>query len=154
MDAIANKRVLFIASAGGHWIQLSRLAVALNCEKSHYATTLHGAKAPTGTGPVSVVSDASRSNPLKMVALAFQLLWLMVRLRPHVVITTGAAPGLMAIGVGKLFRARTVWIDSLANSEVLSLSGRIAEKYADLWLTQWPHLDASLPRLKYMGSVL
>jgi hypothetical protein len=78
----------------------------------------------------------------------------MAKVRPHVVVTTGAAPGLVAIGVGKLFGAKTVWIDSLANSEVLSLSGRIAEKYADLWLTQWPHLDDSLPRLKYMGSVL
>lgn len=154
MDRIANKRVLFIASAGGHWIQLSRLAVALNCNEPHYATTLRGAKAPTGSGKVWVVTDASRSNPLKMAALWFQLLWMMVRIRPHVIITTGAAPGLLAIGVGKLFGAKTVWIDSLANSEVLSLSGRIAGKYADLWLTQWPHLDASLPRLQYKGSVL
>lgn len=154
MSENANKRVLFIASAGGHWIQLCRLATELNYEQAHYATTLKGAKAPTGTRKVSVVPDASRSNPAKLVVLASRLTWLMARVRPHVVITTGAAPGLLAIGIAKLFGAKTVWIDSLANSEVLSLSGRMAERYADLWLTQWPHLDASLPRLRYMGSVL
>lgn len=146
--------MLFIASAGGHWIQLCRLAVAMNFPQAHYATTLHGAKAPTGTNAVTVVPDASRSSPLKILALGLQLVWLMARLRPHVVITTGAAPGLLAIGVAKLFRSKTVWIDSLANSEFLSMSGRMAERYADLWLTQWPHLDSSKPGLRYLGSVL
>jgi len=154
MKENARKRVLFVASAGGHWIQLCRLASELNYEQAHYATTLKGAKAPTGTQKVSIVPDASRSNPFKLVALGARLFWLMVRVRPHVVITTGAAPGLLAIGMAKLIGAKTVWIDSLANSEVVSLSGRMAERYADLWLTQWPHLEASLPRLRYMGSVL
>jgi len=154
MSKESEKRVLFIASAGGHWIQLCRLAVAMNVPQAHYATTLHGARAPTGTNPVTVVPDASRSSPLKMVALGLKVFWLMVSIRPHAVITTGAAPGLLAIGMAKLFRCKTVWIDSLANSEVLSMSGRIAERYADLWLTQWPHLDSSKPGLRYLGSVL
>lgn len=154
MAGNGDKRVLFIASAGGHWIQLSRLATAMNCENAHYATTLDGAKAPTGNGKVTVVPDASRSDLAKLVTLTAKMVFLMVRVRPDVVITTGAAPGLMALCVGKLFRAKTVWIDSLANCEVVSLSGRMAKKYADLWLTQWPHLEDSHPGLRYMGSVL
>ncbi|MBN1256111.1 MAG: UDP-N-acetylglucosamine--LPS N-acetylglucosamine transferase, partial [Planctomycetes bacterium] len=40
----------------------------------------------------------------------------------------------------KLIGAKTIWVDSIANGGELSLSGKLAEKYADLWLTQWEHL--------------
>jgi hypothetical protein len=69
-----------------------------------------------------------------------------------VVVSTGAAPGYIAIRLGKLLGARTVWIDSVANVEELSLSGRMVSGRADLCLTQWPHL-ASGP-VAYMGTVL
>ena len=70
------------------------------------------------------------------------------------VVSTGAAPGLIALPIAKLFGARTVWIDSLANCERLSLSGRIARHFSDLWLTQWPHLAGSHAGLRCYGSVL
>ena len=35
---------------------------------------------------------------------------------------------------------RTVWVDSVANAEELSMSGQKAGGCVDLWLTQWPHL--------------
>jgi hypothetical protein len=57
-----------------------------------------------------------------------------------VVITTGAAPGYFAVRIGKLLGARVVWLDSVANAGELSMSGRKAGSFVDLWLTQWPHL--------------
>ena len=71
---------------------------------------------------------------------ALSLLWVLIRERPDVVISTGAAPGYFGIFFGRLMGARTIWLDSVANAEVLSLAGRKAGRLADLWLTQWPHL--------------
>jgi UDP-N-acetylglucosamine:LPS N-acetylglucosamine transferase len=73
--------------------------------------------------------------------MLLQVSWLVLRLRPDVIISTGAAPGYAAIQLGRLIGARTVWIDSIANVEVLSLSGAQIGRHADLWLTQWPHLS-------------
>jgi hypothetical protein len=57
------------------------------------------------------------------------------------VITTGSAPGLIALSMAKhLFGARTLWIDSIANCEQMSSSGLRARRFADVWLTQWPQL--------------
>ena len=64
----------------------------------------------------------------------------MVRFRPDVVVSTGAAPGYFTLRFGKLCGARTIWIDSMANVEQMAKAGRMAGKYADLWLTQWPGL--------------
>jgi hypothetical protein len=58
------------------------------------------------------------------------------------VCTTGASPGYFAIRIAGLLGARTVWIDSIANAESLSMAGRLAGRCADVWLTQWDSLAA------------
>ena len=149
-----RKRVLLVASAGGHWVQLSRLSPAFDAFDTYYVTTMQGATAPSGQRAVATVPDASRSTPLRFAGLLLRAVWILLSFRPHVVVTTGAAPGLVILQLGKLLRCRTIWIDSLANSEELSLSGRFAKRYADLWLTQWPHLADTDPKLQYYGAVL
>lgn len=149
-----KKRMLLIASGGGHWIELKRLSKAFENFETLYISTLQYGEAPSGEKPVEVVRDASRSDLPAMMVLALQIFWKLLKFRPHFVVTTGAAPGLLALRLGKLMGAKTVWIDSLANGEELSLSGKLAEKYADLWLTQWPHLTETNSKLKYFGAVL
>jgi len=151
---MARKRLLLIASAGGHWIELCRLSRAFEGMEALYVTTFTGAIPPSGSRPVTVVRDASRSTPVRGILLLAQLMLVVLRFRPHVVITTGAAPGLIAVRLARLFGARTVWIDSMANSEELSLSGKLAGDHVDLWLTQWPDLTDKYPGLRYYGSVL
>ena len=50
-------------------------------------------------------------------------------------------------------RAKTIWIDSIANCERLSSSGRRARRVAHQWLTQWPDL-ARPEGPHYWGAVL
>ena len=149
-----KRRVLLVASGGGHWVQLNRLRRAFESYETLYATTLSGVATPSGYRPVANICDASRTEPWKIPVLVLQLLWIICKFRPNFIVTTGAGPGLIAIRIGKWFGARTVWIDSMANSETLSLSGAMAERYADLWLTQWPHLAESNPKLQFFGRVI
>jgi UDP-N-acetylglucosamine:LPS N-acetylglucosamine transferase len=147
-----RRAVLAIASGGGHWVQLSRLKAAFENHEVTYVTTLAGLTAPGSK--IFVVRDASRTDKLGLIILAIQLLRIIVVLRPSTVVTTGAAPGVLALRIAKLFGIRTVWIDSVANVDELSLSGLLARKYADLWLTQWAHLVEKYDGLQYRGSVL
>ena len=88
-----------------------------------------------------VVNDATRWNKLKLIVMFPKMVLLVRKIRPDVIITTGAAPGYIAVIAGKLFGCKTCWIDSMANVERLSLSGERAGKWCDLWLTQWEHLE-------------
>ena len=98
-------------------------------------------------------TDATRWDRWRLLKMLLQVTWLVLRLRPEVVISTGAAPGYVAIRLGKLIGARTVWIDSIANVEALSLSGTQIGKHVDLWLTQWPHL-AKPAGPRFNGAVI
>jgi hypothetical protein len=71
-----------------------------------------------------------------------------------VIISTGAAPGYVAIRLGKLIGAKTVWLDSIANVEQVSLSGQKIGPHADLWLTQWEHLATDETQPEYRGAVI
>ncbi len=146
-------RILAVSSAGGHWEQLVAIRECFEGHEVFFANTMPGLSEKSGASPVAVIRDCNRSAPLDAIRSAFDAYRLVKTLRPDVVVTTGAAPGLLALAVGKLFGARGVWIDSVANSERLSLSGQLALKIADLHLTQWEHL-ASPGGPAYLGSVL
>ena len=151
--ASPRKKVLAIASRGGHWIQLLRLRPAFSDCDMTYVTTDPSYRAMVDGENFCVVTEANRFQKLKLLLMVIQMFTILLRLRPDVIVTTGAAPGYIAIRLGKWFRARTLWIDSIANAEELSLSGRLALKYADMTLTQWEHLSGS-GGVEYHGAVI
>ncbi len=146
-------RVLAVASGGGHWIQMKRLAPALaNCLVT-YASV--GIREPDNAAPGRYfrIPDANRDTKFRLLWLVMRLIWLVIRTRPHVVISTGAAPGYIAIRLGKLLGARTVFLDSIANAEELSMSARLALPHADVTLSQWQSV-ADKEGTNYWGAVL
>jgi UDP-N-acetylglucosamine:LPS N-acetylglucosamine transferase len=147
-----QQRILAVASSGGHWVQLRRLAPAFEGHDVAYLTTDPGYGSEVGVARFYVVNDANRWNKLAVLRCALRILRVVLRERPDVVVSTGAAPGYLAIRCARLLGARTVWIDSVANVEELSLSGRMASATADLCLTQWPHL--AVGQVRYLGAVL
>jgi len=149
-----RKRVMLIASGGGHWIEMSRLAEAFADCHCEFVSTAPNLIAPFGDRPVVKVTDGSRDTLPALIG-SFRELWRLIRARrPDVVVSTGAAPGAIALYIAKLHGIRTIWIDSVANSECLSLSGRAVRPIVDLCLTQWPDLASSDPRIRYFGRVL
>lgn len=146
-------RLLAIASGGGHWVQLLRLRPAFEGCDVVFATVKEAYRGDVNGAAFHVIPDANRWSKLSMIRAGFGVLQLLWQVRPDVVVSTGAAPGYFAIRLAVLFRARTIWVDSMANIDELSMSGRRAGAHATLWLTQWPHL-AREDGPKYFGSVL
>ncbi|MHC4767547.1 MAG: UDP-N-acetylglucosamine--LPS N-acetylglucosamine transferase [Planctomycetota bacterium] len=145
--------MLAVASGGGHWVQLLRLRPAFAGDHVVWVTVNKAYRTDVGTAPFAVVNDATRWNRLDLLMLAARVAWIVLRQRPDVVVTTGAAPGYFAVLFGKLLGARTAWIDSMANVEHLSLAGRKIRPWTDLWLTQWPGL-ATPQGPHYAGAIL
>jgi len=146
------QQILAISSGGGHWEQLMIVSDAFkDCEVT-YATTIESLAERTGK-TATIIHDCNRNRPIAGLKCLWETFTLVRETKPKVVISTGAMPGLFALFFGKLLGAKTVWIDSVANCEQLSMSGKIAGRLADLWLTQWQHLETERgPR--YLGSVL
>ena len=147
------KKVLLVSSHGGHWVQLRKMSSAFEDMNVHYMTTTHGVKDEISGAPLYVIPDAHLDEKFRLIFLASKIFYIMLFLRPDIVMSTGAAPGFFALIIGKLFGAKTIWVDSVANVEKLSVSGKKVKYFADLWLTQWKHLAKSKGP-HYKGSVL
>ena len=148
-----GKRILAIASGGGHWQELLLLSPAFEGNNVLYVTTLRGLAEQSGVAKARLISDCNRSRPFRSLLTGLGLLGIFIHFRPEIVISTGAMPGLMALFLGKIIGARTIWVDSVANAEEMSLSGKSAKRFADLWLSQWSHV-AEENDAEYAGSVL
>jgi hypothetical protein len=89
-----KKRILLISSCGGHWVQMNRLTPAFADHDIYFSSTETEYSELVPEGHFFPVPDGSRqSNPLLIARLAFNVLLLLLKVRPHVVLTTGAAPG-------------------------------------------------------------
>lgn len=147
------RRILAISSGGGHWIELLRLRPAFEGHEVVWCTVDATYRTHVGDAPFHTVRDVTRWDRVGLAQCATEVLGVLGRVRPDVVVSTGALPGFFGIVLGKSLGARTVWLDSLANVEELSMSGQRVAPFADLWLTQW----ASLARTagpRYEGSVI
>lgn len=136
--SLRTRTVLIGASGGGHWIELLRLRPAFAGFGIAYVSTFESYAQLVAPQRYYAVPDASRFRVrtfLPIFARAARILW---RERPYAVVTTGSAPMLPFIVLGRLFGAKTLWIDSIANSEHMSTSGRIARRIAHRCIAQWP----------------
>ena len=143
-------RVLYVASFGGHLAQMERIAEYLLAERSTWVTTrrLHEASSEY------VITDFNKTNFWRGGRCIVDIVKI-IRQQPFdVVISTGAAPGLLFLLVSRLIGRKTIWIDSVANCRRLSLSGRFAALFCHVTLSQWPQVASSHRRVEYIGSIL
>lgn len=148
-----NRKILAVASLGGHWKQLLRIASPLGADHDIVYVTTHprAASMLPSHATMYVVSDFSRWDVWRLPAVLWRMWRIVGRERPGAILTTGAAPGLMAVIAGRLRGVRTIWVDSIANAAQLSASGRAASYLAHMTFTQWPHLAVE-GRVYYHGN--
>ncbi len=80
-------------------------------------------------------TNRSALNLLRNLALAVRVI---VRLRPRVVLTTGAGVAVPFAWIGRLFGAKVVYVESATRIESPSLSLRLVRPVANTVYVQWP----------------
>jgi hypothetical protein len=153
VSATGRRRILAVASAGGHFNQLLLLRPGLGGHAVTYLTTLDGLAETHGARPSARVPDCNADTPFRIVLCFVVTGWQVIRHWPHAIVTTGALPGVIALAWGRAIGARTLWIDSIANAEELSASGRLARRIAHRTLSQWPAV-AKAEGVDYQGALL
>jgi len=116
-------------------------------DKSDARSLLDGEQVVFAHGPTA----RNLGNLVRNLGLA----WTVIRaLRPRVIVTTGAGVAVPFVWIGRLFRARVIYIESLSRIDSPSLSCRMIAPVADRLYVQWPELGRALRRARYVGSVL
>ncbi|MBN1795989.1 MAG: hypothetical protein JW804_04890 [Sedimentisphaerales bacterium] len=148
-------KICLVASAGGHMSQLLKLRKSWsNYETICVTTSDMVSKELSESQKIYAVGECNRENLLRVVVVFFRCLKIILRERPDVLISTGAAVGCICCWLAKFIGAKIIWIDSITNVDRLSLSGRLVHKIADLLLVQWPELAACYRKAEYLGTLI
>lgn len=139
----------------GTVVKLLQLNKSWRESSSFWITTSSAVKGKLSKyGQVYVVRECNREHPLRVIMALASCLSIIIRQRPDVVISTGAAVGCITCLLGKLLGAKIVWIDSITNVERISLSGKLIRPIADLFIVQWPELAEKYGSVEYFGEVV
>ena len=146
------KKIIAVASIGGHWVQLLRIAKPLEAHyEVVYMSTHPKCRSMVGNCRFHTIMDFNRWDAWKMLPASFKILAFLLKERPSAIITTGAAPGLLTIIMGRIIGINTIWIDSVANVQTMSACGKLARKFANHVYTQWPGLATE--RVHHVGNI-
>ena len=147
-------KVCLVASAGGHLTQLLKLSDCWQGNDAVYVSTVDAVnKKLREYGRTYIIGECNRQQPFKAAWVLMQCIKVVWKERPDVEISTGAAPAFLLCITAKIFGAKIVWIDSIANVERLSMSGQMAKPFSSLFLTQWPELAKKYNDVEYTGAV-
>ena len=155
-----KKKVLFISSTGGHFTELMSLSPLF--EKYDYTIitekdkTSENLKEKFGK-KLYFLPYGTRSKLFtyifKYLYLCIKTVYLYFKIRPKVIVTTGThTAGPMCI-LGKIFGSKIIYIETFANIDKKTATGKIIYKIADLFIVQWEEMLKIYPKAVYGGSI-
>ena len=148
-------KICLVASAGGHTSQLLELSESWSGNHTFWITTASALREMLSKyGQVYVVGECNREHPLRVLRVLALCMSIIIRQRPDVVISAGAAVGCITCFLGWLSGAKIIWLDSITNVDRISLSGRMVRYIADVFLVQWPELAQKYNNVEYIGAVI
>ncbi len=155
-----RKKVLFISSTGGHLNELLQLKPLFKKYEYNIITEKDKAniklKEKYGN-KVHFLPYGTRAKLFKYIFIYFFLclktVYLYLKIRPKVIVTTGThTAGPMCI-IGKIFGSKIVYIETFANTSTKTATGKLLYPIADLFIVQWEEMLKLYPKAVYGGRI-
>ncbi|HEX6444175.1 MAG TPA: PssD/Cps14F family polysaccharide biosynthesis glycosyltransferase [Streptosporangiales bacterium] len=150
-----REHVLLVASSGGHLAQLLALKPWWRERRRTWVTfgTEDARSQLDGEDAVWAHHPTTRNvkNLVRNLWLAARV---MRRVRPRLVVSTGAGVAVPFFLVAKAMRVPTVYIEVYDRIDSPTLTGRLCRPLTDLFCVQWEEQRRFYPKAQVIGSLL
>ncbi len=155
-----KKKVMFISSTGGHLDELLQLKEMF--DKFDYTIVTEKTKSNLNLFDIYPnkvkyliygTKDKILTYPIKLLFNCFKSLFIYIKERPKYIITTGAHTAGPMCCIGKIFGSKIIFIETFANSETKSVTGKLIYLFADLFIVQWEDMLKLYPKATYGGWI-
>lgn len=147
-------KLCLVCSSGGHffqlyylkdfWLKYERLWVTFFKQDTRYL--LREEKVYWAYKP----SNRNIKNLFRNLYLTWQILQ---KEKPDVVISTGAGVSVPFLYLARLFKKKTIYIESITRVNELSLSGRLVYPIVHHFFVQWPELERKYKKAEFKGQI-
>ncbi|WP_426402146.1 PssD/Cps14F family polysaccharide biosynthesis glycosyltransferase [Lactiplantibacillus plantarum] len=149
-----SKKICLVGSSGGHlthlyllknvWSKYDRFWVTFPKDDAKYLLDnekIYGCYYPT---------NRNLKNLLKNTLFAIKVL---VKERPDLIISSGAAVAVPFFYIGKLLGAKTIYIEVFDRMDKPTLTGRLVHPVTDKFIVEWPEMVSVYKHAINLGSV-
>lgn len=146
-------RICLVSSVGGHFRELLQLR-RLYAAHGHFYVLNDRMESPGGLAARMIrITHAERG--WKQLLNFFEAGRILRRLRPDLIVTTGASPAVVFGILARWFRIPMVFVEGSYAVQRPTLSGWLVYhlRLAELFLYQWPTLKKCYPRGTYAGLI-
>lgn len=155
-----DTKILFISSTGGHFSELMQLKSIM--EKCNYylvtekTRTNKNLKEKYGK-KMSFLVYGTKRQLLKyffvLLINSFKSLYIYLKFRPQVIITTGTHTAGPMCCIGKILGSKIIYIETFANRKTKTSTGKLLYKIADSFIVQWDEMVELYPNAKCFGGI-
>ena len=153
------KRVLFISSTGGHLNELLQLKSTMKKHDSYLITEKTKSTIDLKNefkNKIYYMKYGSKSQLSYIYIYPYNCLktiYYFFKIRPSVIVTTGAHTSVFMCYLAKLFRKKVIYIETFANIHSKSMSGKLVYPIADVFIVQWKSMLDIYPKAVYGGWI-
>ena len=157
---MSKKRVLFIASTGGHLNELLQLSSMYSEYDYHIITEKTKSNLYLKKKYKKRVNYLVYGTKHHFLVYPFKLLWncivsfiLYLKYRPDYIITTGTHTAGPMCCIGKIFGSKVIYIETFANMVTKTVTGRLLYPISDLFVVQWESMKKLYPDSVFGGWI-
>ena len=152
-----RKKICLISSSGGHFEQLLMLR-KLNEDYDTFIVTektQYNKKDKKINYYVSQVNRKEFFFLLKMIGIFFKSLFIFIKEKPDVVISTGVLAAIPMMFIGHFFKKKVIYIESFAKISSPTMTGNLIYKkhIADQFYVQWEPMLEFYPNAIFKGGI-
>ena len=157
---MSKRKVMFIASTGGHLEELLQLKSMF----SKYDYSLITEKTKSNMYLKDIYHDKVHyliygtkhhflTYPFKLFANCFISLFYYLKYRPDYIITTGVHTAGPMCCIGKIFGSKIIYIETFANMVTKTSTGKLLYPISDKFIVQWESMKKIYPDATFGGWI-
>lgn len=156
----AKKKVLFIASTGGHLNELLQLKELFKKFDYHIVTEktkIDDSLKEEYKEKISFLIYGTKKYPIryifKFTTNCFISLFYFLKYQPEVIVTTGTHTAVPMCYIAKILGSNVIFIETFANKTTPTVAGRLVYPIADTFVVQWKEMQIHYPKAVYWGWI-
>ena len=148
-----KRKVLFIASTGGHLNELMQLKTLF--KKYDYHIVTENTKVDKSLkkkygDKMSFLIYGTKKYPIsyifKFIVNSFISLYYFFKYQPEVIVTTGTHTAVPMCYIAKIFGSKVIFIETFANRTSGTVAGKLVYPIADTFVVQWEEMHKIYPK--------
>lgn len=150
--AETDVKVCLVSSSGGHWEQLQKLQPLIDKYDGFYVT--EKTSFSKGSSYLMMQTDLKdKLMPAKMLVNGLRALFIWLKEKPDIVVTTGTMVAYPFYLLAIIFRKKFVFIETFGRSKEPTVAGKLMQKHSDLFFVQWESQKQFYKKAQYVGCL-